>query len=411
MKNNKLKIAVFHNLPSGGAKRAVYGFVKELSKQHYIDEYTLDTSSKTFLPLKPYVKHSYVYKVKKLPSGKMHPYVLDCCFRLVKKWYMLRSLSIVSKKIAYDINKNGYDVVYVDLCVFTHAPCILRYIKIPKVYFCQNPDRSLYESDGNTGIDKKGYLYDTICNFFLKLEVFYSIFMDKKNVLAADLILANSCYSREYIHKVYGTFACLNYLGIDAELFHPNSFTRKDFILSVGRICDIKGHHFILKALSLISIDMRPKLIIAGEFSNKGYRMQLESFAREKNIKLEIMELISDEKLVMLYNEAKIVVYVPIMEPFGLVPLEAMACGTPVIGIREGGVRESIVHGKTGLLVNRDEQELADAIRELLLNNKLREDLGKNSPEYIRSEWTWEKATEALVKNFKRCIEQHKNKT
>ena len=55
---------------------------------------------------------------------------------------------------------------------------------------------------------------------------------------------------------------------------------------------------------------------------------------------------------------ARATVYAPIMEPFGFVPLESMACGTPVVGVCEGGVRETIRHEETGLLVDRDPEFL-----------------------------------------------------
>ena len=70
-------------------------------------------------------------------------------------------------------------------------------------------------------------------------------------------------------------------------------------------------------------------------------------------MKLKILNLISDEELVLLYNKAKMVVYAPYCEPFGLVPLESMSCGTPVVGVGDGGVKETVINGKTGILTGR----------------------------------------------------------
>ena len=75
---------------------------------------------------------------------------------------------------------------------------------------------------------------------------------------------------------------------------------------------------------------------------------------------------IPDEGLVQLYNRAMLTVYAPIMEPFGFVPLESMACGTPVVGIREAGVRETVRHAETGFLVDRDPEQFAAAVLALL---------------------------------------------
>ncbi len=80
------------------------------------------------------------------------------------------------------------------------------------------------------------------------------------------------------------------------------------------------------------------------------------------------------------------------MEPFGLVALEAMACGTPVVGVREAGIRESVVDGKTGLLVERDVNEIAVAIDYLQQDQDFRSKLSQQAVHYVQAEWSW-KAT------------------
>lgn len=102
------------------------------------------------------------------------------------------------------------------------------------------------------------------------------------------------------------------------------------------------------------------------------------------------------------------VVFVPLMEPFGLIPLESNACGTPVIGIREGGIRESIIDGETGILVDRDEQELVQAITKLIDSQELREKLAQNGVEYVQKHWTWEKSMTLLEKYFRMVIRNSK---
>ncbi len=98
------------------------------------------------------------------------------------------------------------------------------------------------------------------------------------------------------------------------------------------------------------------------------------------------------------------VVFVPLMEPFGLVALESNACGTPIIGMREGGVRESIVDGETGILVDCDELELAQAITTLADSQEIRERLSQNGIDYIRKHWTWEKSTVLLETSLQMVI-------
>jgi glycosyltransferase involved in cell wall biosynthesis len=142
---------------------------------------------------------------------------------------------------------------------------------------------------------------------------------------------------------------------------------------------------------------------VAGR-KQQGIYDYLVQLAEEKNISMIILEKISDDELVRLYNEALMVVFVPLMEPFGLIPLESNACGTPVIGIREGGIRESIIDGETGILVDRDEQELVQAIAKLIDSQEMREKLAENGVEYVRKHWTWEKSTALLEKYFQMVI-------
>ena len=92
------------------------------------------------------------------------------------------------------------------------------------------------------------------------------------------------------------------------------------------------------------------------------------------------------------------------MEPFGLAPLEAMACGLPVVAVKEGGVRETVVDGVTGFLTQRDPEEFAECIRQLLENHNLRRQFGEQAREHVRAFWTWERAAQDLLENFQRVL-------
>ncbi|MEO8341995.1 MAG: glycosyltransferase family 4 protein, partial [Nitrospirota bacterium] len=107
---------------------------------------------------------------------------------------------------------------------------------------------------------------------------------------------------------------------------------------------------------------------------------------------------------VALYNQALMLVFMPIMEPFGLVALEAMACGTPVIGVREGGVRESVLDGQSGILVDRDPTELAEAIDHLVQNPDVRNRLGRQAGVYVRSQWTWAQSIDCYEKEVEKLL-------
>ena len=98
-------------------------------------------------------------------------------------------------------------------------------------------------------------------------------------------------------------------------------------------------------------------------------------------------------------------VYAPYLEPFGYVPIEAMSCGTPVVGVKEGGVRESVLQNRTGLLTQRDEKDFARAIVKLSNDKQLWERLSLNGIKYVRSYWTLEHAGERLLKHIERILD------
>ena len=108
-------------------------------------------------------------------------------------------------------------------------------------------------------------------------------------------------------------------------------------------------------------------------------------------------------ELAVQFNQARFCVYAPVLEPFGLVPLEAMACGSAVVGVCEGGVKESVVHQQTGLLVERDPVKFAEAIRFLLANPALAAKYGCNGREHVIKNWTWSQSTAKLEDHLIDC--------
>ncbi|MCB8923779.1 MAG: glycosyltransferase [Ardenticatenaceae bacterium] len=80
---------------------------------------------------------------------------------------------------------------------------------------------------------------------------------------------------------------------------------------------------------------------------------------------------VTEEKLRSLYNQAMITVYSPIREPFGLVPIESMACGTPVVSVREGGTQETILRGKPACWSSARPAQFAQAIQRLWADREM----------------------------------------
>jgi glycosyltransferase involved in cell wall biosynthesis len=140
----------------------------------------------------------------------------------------------------------------------------------------------------------------------------------------------------------------------------------------------------------------RPRLVIASNFQNPLERSYLEGLAAALRVEVELCGNITDQSLVELYNQARVVAYAPVREPFGLVPLEAMACATPVVAVKEGGVPESVIHGETGLLVERDAEQFGLALCRLVEDSLLARRYGDSGRAHVMSRWTWEVAVATL---------------
>jgi glycosyltransferase involved in cell wall biosynthesis len=218
----------------------------------------------------------------------------------------------------------------------------------------------------------------------------------------ASKLLANSHFTAKCNESVFGRESVFCPLGVDLNDFQPIPGASRDgFVLSVGEMSSRKGFDFIIESLAKIPVNQRPPLRLA---CNSVKPMELEyinNLAGRSQVDVQILYKLDVVKLRDLYNRARLCVYTPIAEPFGLVPLEAMACGTPVVGVREGGVVESIVHEHTGLLVERDPDRFAAAVQSMLANPDLVETYGRNAREHVTQNWNWDRSVSLLSSQLK----------
>ncbi len=399
-----MKIAVFHNLPSGGAKRALYGFVRYLSGAgHEVDAFVPQTAEEEFLPLKPFVKHLRVFPVRRTAVGSLKStikYVVPVGMYDVS----LADLERTQKEIAIAVNDSDYDVVLSEQDRYTMSPFFLKFVKRPTLYYCQQPFRALEAILKNIA-RKNGYVgrvgpFKRVWRKYLSVRLRR---VDEQNASFARYILTNSYFSRESILRSYGLNAFVCYLGVDTAVFRPVEASRENYVLSVGSCTVTKGYDFIVSSLAHVDPRWRPKFLIVSNVVDTRWKSYLERLADERGVEMEVRLLVGEKELVELYGKAKLFLYGPYLEPFGLAPLEAMACGTPVIAVKEGGVRETVVHGETGFLTERDEHIFAEAITALLLDEAKRRSMSQKAVEVIHDFWTLRHAGERLLWHFNRA--------
>lgn len=208
--------------------------------------------------------------------------------------------------------------------------------------------------------------------------------------------------------------------GVDLELFHPvpSEEARRVLglprdrcvILFVGRIEPLKGIDTLLRAVALIAPDMpcwqeALSVIIIGGAPGAGIEQVNAELAHLERLRAElgIEELVTflgakdQDTLVYYYSAAELVVVPSHYESFGMVALEAMACGTPVVASRVGGLAYNVQDGQTGFLVpDRDAEALADKIRLLLTHQDLRQRLGRQAAQWA-GRYSWPVVANQIV--------------
>jgi D-inositol-3-phosphate glycosyltransferase len=219
----------------------------------------------------------------------------------------------------------------------------------------------------------------------------------------ADLLVAATPLERAQMVWLYGADAAKIAVvpcGVDLDLFRPIPReearrvlglppTRR-IVLFVGRIEPLKGIDTLLRAMALVAPEIphwqeNLSLVIIGGAPGAGADKVSAELARLERLRadLGIEDLVTfqgaqdQDMLVYYYSAAEMVVMPSHYESFGMVALEAMACGTPVVASKVGGLAFSVQDGQTGFLVpDRDAEALAARIRLVLSDDELRRQLG-----------------------------------
>lgn len=375
-----MKIAFIHNLPSGGGKRSAFEFVHHLVRHHSVDLYHIDSASEDYLDLRPLVDHTF------LIPGPMPKGGLGALMSILPAMRAYRTL-------AERVNAGGYDVALVMQCKLTNSPAVLRYLRIPSLYFCHEPLARTLEPHFWTDVN-----HSLARRTVVKLHVH----LDRFNARHASLICANSRFSVESIFRAYGVYPRYSQLGVDTEAFRPGGLKRERVILSVGALHPVKAQDLIIEAVA--TLDERPPVRFIYNSSARGYREHLQAVANRCCVTVSFSQLVGEHDLVDAYNRAAVVAYPSSLEPFGFVPLEAMACGTPVVGVAEGGVRETVVNGRTGFLAERDATDYGRAIGTLLRDRALAERMGLAGRQHVLDNWTWDRSAVILEKHLSLCV-------
>ena len=399
-----MKIAVWHNTGPGGARRYLYSHVKALLERgHVVESWCLSTTNQDFLPLGRIVKET----VKELPPrSRPSPWPWT---RLRSRWNetsaTIAGVSGICPQCADEIHRGGFDVLLAANCITTSVPPIGLYVNIPKVMYLQDPRRKLYEAMPDLLWTREPYIplcltrpasWKAYLQDYLNLHnmrVFAQA--ERRHAAAYDLLLVNSVFSRENTLRDLGVDCRTCYMGIDTSCFADRHFSRENMVLGVGEFGFHKNIPFIIESVAAMS-RTRPRLVWAGNGGPKSYMNELAALAKKLGVDFEPVFGVKPEDMVDYYNRAGVLIYTPRLEPFGLAPLEANACGLPVVAVAEGGPRETVRDGLNGFLVEHDPRMVAEAAERILMDRVLAKRLGEDARKWVEEKWSIQQSVERL---------------
>lgn len=247
-----------------------------------------------------------------------------------------------------------------------------------------------------------------------------SCWIEKTAMEMADCIIAVSQGMKEDVIRLFDVNPEkieVIYNGIDTDEYRP--ITTKEslveygvnpdipYVLFVGRITRQKGIIHLVNAISYLDPGIQVVLCAGAPDTDEIAREMAEGVAAVQKVRDNIVwidEMVSKQAAIELYANAAVFCCPSIYEPFGIINLEAMACGTPVVASAVGGIKEVVVHEETGFLVPLDQYQespfeaknpdvfarsLAEPVNRLMRDASLRERMGEAGRKRVMEVFSW----------------------
>ncbi len=260
----------------------------------------------------------------------------------------------------------------------------------------------------------------------------FSCWVEKMAIEMADAVIAVSNGTKADVKKLFNVKPerlKVVYNGIDTEEYKKTdsveNITRfgfdpkKPYVLFVGRITRQKGIIHLVNAIKYINPDI-PVVLCAGAPDTPEIKVEMENAFKEaskgRSNVYWISEMVSNQAKIELYSHAGLFCCPSIYEPFGIINLEAMACGTPVVASAVGGIPEVVVDGVTGKLVKLEQmdhtpfepinpdkfsRDLADGINTLWANPELCKKMSVAGRKRVEDVFSWTSIAKQTVELYK----------
>ncbi len=360
-----MKVAIFHNYMDNIGGAEIVGLT--LAREFKAPIYTTNIDYEK-------IKKMGFSDVRLISIGKIP---INAPFRQQMALWKFRRLNL----------KNKYDFYIIDGDWAMSG----AFNNHPNMWYVHSPIREIWDAYKYT----RNNMVPLPIRGIFDLWVKYNRHLNKKYVEQVDHLVCNSNNTKNRLKK---------FLNKEARVINPPIETSKlyykkngDFWLSVNRLLPPKRVEIQIKAFKKMKDE---KLIIVGSYEQSRNFLKYTSYLKRiepKNV--EIRSWVDNKELIELYANCKGFIATAMDEDFGMTPIEAMASGKPVIAANEGGYKESVISGKTGVLIdNINEEKLIKAVKEI----------GKNPEKYKNAciKKAKEFDTKIFIKKIKEEIER-----
>lgn len=376
----KVAIVADQMVAFGGADREMFSVLKLFPEA---DIYTILFDKSKYPNLKNTVKSSSLQKLTKfLPKG------------------FYRHIKIFTPFVYESFDFSGYDLV---LSISAGpAKAVITDLYQTHVALVMTPPRSLWDKELNV----RGSRFKKIYSSFSRIINTYMRVWDYSVSKRIKYWVANSKYIQKKIERIYGQSSTVIYPGIEKKWYEdiPKILEKKvslkydlpkKYYLVLSRLYDYKRVDTAIRAC----IQTGDTLLISGDGPDMGY---LQNISKGSD-NIRFLGYLKDEDNMVLYRRAEALLFCG-LEDFGLIPVEAMAGGTPVLAYDDGGLKETVVGGVTGEFF-RTEEELIKLLMHFKKNRYNKEDIIKNAGRFSE-----EKFLDNLEKYIKKVYGEARSK-
>ncbi|MFX1392260.1 MAG: glycosyltransferase family 4 protein [Promethearchaeota archaeon] len=314
-------------------------------------------------------------------------------------FHWLRFKKII-RRYSQVLNKIDTDLIFSQY--FPSAYCCAKSEKrkyVKHVNFCQEPYLFFHNKEFYSNAPLFLKIYSKVLrHFFKKFEI--------EGICDTDEIICNSYYTNNKIKDYYNRESLVHYIGVDCkDTTDPKEIYKLEQILNLkkntpiifalGLTHHMKGTKELILILKIILEHIPETILLIGGWIKKENITMINKLIKKLKLPPENIILygfIESKLLKYFYEQSYLTFYTALNEALGLIPLESMFNGTPVIAFEEGGPKETILDGKTGYLIkNRNLNEFAEKAINLMKDKELYNKFSENAKEHVKTNYCYKK--------------------